>query len=330
MKLLVLNCHEAWVHQLGVLGAELDIVVGLPGRYTRSWDTRMRPLPEGARTLTLAEVNESTAYDVVVNHNITDLLDTKHIRAPKLLVLHETLEGRMAQQGADFDPRDMRAMLNTYLAQVGGHAVAISRSKARSWGVTHMVVQNSADPEQYLEPVGDVESGIRVANHVTSKRVFLAWDFHEAAMHDMPLRIVGHNRDLPGVEAAEDWAHLKRMLASHRFMVHTAEPRFEDGYNMAVLEGMAAGLPILTNRHPTTIVQHGVTGFICDDPAAMRAHARELLADPDLARRLGHNARAYIERNFGPDRFRVEFVRALQEAKKKWARRHGARELVGR
>jgi hypothetical protein len=329
VKLLVLNCHEAWVHQLGVLGAELDIVVGLPGRYTRTWDTRMRPVPPKARLLALSEAR-SAGYDAVINHNITDLLDTKHLDAPKVLVLHETLEGRMAQQGADFEPRDMRAMLNSYLASVGGHAVAISRSKAKSWGVTHTVVQNSADPGQYLEPVGDVACGIRVANHVTSKRVFLAWDFHEAAMRDMPCRLVGHNPDLTGVEAADDWDHLKRMLASHRFMVHTADPRFEDGYNMAVLEGMAAGLPVLANRHPTTIVQHGVTGFVCETPEAMRRHARQLLDDPVLARQLGDNAREYVARHFGPDRFRVEFTRALQEARKKWGRRSGVRETAGR
>ncbi len=328
VKLLVLNCHEAWVHQLGVLGAELDIVVGLPGRYTRTWDTHMRPVPAGARLLALAEVREAR-YDAVITHNITDLLDTKHLDAPKLLVLHETLEGRMAQQGADFDVRDMRAMLNTYLASVGGHAVAISRSKAKSWGVTHMVVQNSADPSHYLDPVGDVASGLRVANHVTSKRVFLAWDFHEEAMRDVPCRLVGHNPELPGVAPADDWEHLKRMLASHRFMVHTADPRYEDGYNMAVLEGMAAGLPILVNRHPTTIVAHGETGYVCDTPAAMRDHARSLLADPALARRLGDNAREYVARHFGPDRFRVEFTRAVQEARKKWGRRAGRRELVG-
>jgi len=31
--LLVFNCHEAWVYQLGVLGYNLDIIVGLKGKY---------------------------------------------------------------------------------------------------------------------------------------------------------------------------------------------------------------------------------------------------------------------------------------------------------
>lgn len=324
VKLLVLNCHEAWIHQLGVLKAQLDIVVGLPGRYTTEWDTRMRPLPDGARTLTLDDaLHAGTVYDAVINHNITDLLDTKAIDAPKLLVLHDTLEGRMAQQGADFDPREMRAMLNSYLASVGGHAIAISRAKARSWGVTHVVVHNSADPEAYLPWVGDVACGLRVANHVISKRAFLAWDFHEEAMAGLPLRLVGHNPGIAGAAPADDWGHLKRMLASHRFLVHTADPRYEDGFNMAVLEAMAAGLPILTNRHPTSLVEHGRTGFVADTPAEMREQAQRLLASEGLARELGENARQFVARHFSPDRFRVEFTRALQEARKKWTRRRG-------
>jgi hypothetical protein len=322
VKLLVLNCHEAWVHQLGVLQAELDIVVGLPGRHIQGWDEQMRPLPAGATTRTLDEVLRSrTRYDCVVTHNIADLLDTRAIDAPKLLVLHDTLEARMDEQRATFDAREMRAMLNTYLAQVGGHAVAISRLKARSWGVTHTVVQNCADSDAYLPHIGDVAAGLRIANHITPRRVFLAWDFHQQALDGLPIQIVGHNPDMPGVAAANDWEHLKRILASHRFLVHTADARYEDGFNMAVLEAMAGGVPVLCNAHPNAIVEHGETGFIAATPAAMREYALRLLGDEQLANQLGANARRYVERHFSPARFRIEFSRALAESRKKWARR---------
>ena len=70
----------------------------------------------------------------------------------------------------------------------------------------------------------------------------------------MPVRFVGHNPDMPGVQAAESWDELKAILAAHRFYIHTAHPDYEDGYNMATLEAMAAGLPVLGNRHPTSPV----------------------------------------------------------------------------
>jgi glycosyltransferase involved in cell wall biosynthesis len=186
-------------------------------------------------------------------------------------------------------------------------------------------VQNSADPEAYPPFNGSIARGLRVANHVTSKRVFLAWDFHEEALAGLPMHLVGHNPDMPGVQAAACWDNLKSTFATHRFLVHTADARYEDGYNMAVLEAMAAGMPVLVNRHPTSIVEHGVTGFVASTPAEMRAHAERLLGDVELARTLGENARRYIARHFGPDRFRVEFGKAIQDAKKKYGRVRRAR-----
>ena len=55
----------------------------------------------------------------------------------------------------------------------------------------------------------------------------------------------------------------------------------------------------------------------------MHAHAERLLADEALAQELGANGKRYIERYFSADRFRVEFGKAIQEARKKWARRRG-------
>ncbi|MGQ0766627.1 MAG: glycosyltransferase family 4 protein [Gemmatimonadota bacterium] len=323
MRLLVLNCHEAWVHQLGALDADLDIVVGLPGRYTERWDTAMRPLPPRSRTITLAEAKSlagGVGWDAVINHNITDLLDTKDIPAPSILVLHETLEGRMAQQNADFDAGEMRDMVRRYCADTGAVSVAITAAKARSWGGAHHIVPNSVDARAYLPWEGTLARGLRVANHITSKKVFLAWDFHREAMEGLPLRIVGHNPDMPGVMAAGDWDDLKSALAVHRFLVHTADPRYEDGYNMAVLEAMAAGMPVITNRHPTTIVRHEETGLVASTPRELRECAERLLADRESARELGRRGQEFVQRFHAPDRFASRFKAVIADARRRFHR----------
>jgi glycosyltransferase involved in cell wall biosynthesis len=135
------------------------------------------------------------------------------------------------------------------------------------------------------------------------------------------MKLIGHNPDMPNVAVAESWDALKKDLATHRFYVHTADARYEDGFNMPMLEAMAAGLPVLTNRHPTTIVEHGRTGYLCDTPDQMRRYALELLSDADLAREMGERAQYMVRTSFSPMRFKVEFTRAIGEAKKKWSRR---------
>lgn len=316
-----MNCHEAWIHQLHVLGAALDIVVGLPGRYTTTWDERMRPLPPHSRLVTLDDVAAAPAgtWDFLIAHNITDLLDLKDLRVPALLVIHEYLEGRLAQQASALPPGEMRQRVAQYLAIRGAHAIGVSAGKAASWGVRGDPVTFFSDPSDYLPARYDTVAGLRVANHVASKRIFLRWDLHEAAFAGLPVTLIGHNPEL-GVAAAENWDALKDAFATHRFYVHTADPRYEDGYNMASIEAMAAGLPVIGNRHPTSPITHGVSGFLSNDAAELRGFAERLLADAALAQRMGAAARETVTRHFSPSRFRLGMRAALDAAGRKYSR----------
>ena len=39
------------------------------------------------------------------------------------------------------------------------------------------------------------------------------------------------------------------------------------GFNLAMLEAMAAELPVIGNRHPSSPIRHGHDGFLADEPA---------------------------------------------------------------
>jgi len=322
MRLLVMNCHEPWIYQLRVLDADLDIVIGLEGRYTTTWDDAMRPQPPRSRLLSLDEVHATPAgaWDCIIAHNVTDLLDLKAIDAPVLLMIHDFLEGRLAQQASTLPAAAMRERLGQYLRLRGAHAVAISSTKATSWGVRGEAVPNFVDPADYGPARFDKPAGLRVANHIWSKRVFLQWDLHEAAFEGLPVTLIGHNPEF-GVDAAAGWDALREELAAHRFFIHTANPRFEDGYNMASLEAMAAGLPVIGNRHPTSPVVHGVSGFLSNDPGELRGYAELLLTDAALARRMGEAACATVADRFTAVRFRHGMTEAIATARRKHARR---------
>jgi len=281
----------------------------------------MRPKPPRSRFISMDEVQPVRAHtwDCVLAHNISDLIDLKGIAAPTLLIIHSTLEGRLAQQDAGVAPAAMRQRLAQYLALRGAHAIGVSRFKAATWGVRGDAVTFFADPHEYLPASYERPVGLRVANHVQSKRVFLNWDLHEAAFTGLPVTLIGHNPEV-GVQAAANWDALKTEFASHRFFIHTADPRFEDGYNMASIEAMAAGLPVIGNRHPTSPIKHGVDGFLSDDPRELRTYAERLLDDVALARRMGAAARATVERHFTATRFRLGMQSAIETARRKFSR----------
>lgn len=320
--LLVFNCHEAWVYQLGRLGYALDIIVGLEGKYNLTWDEQMRPVPPNSRLITLPEaIRSQRRYYCIITHNITDLLDVKFRPEPRLMVIHSTIEGRMLEEKSKVKPERIRQMLQKYLELVGGHVVAGTMLKGKSWGFTEDIVVAGVEPGDYLPYSGQKACGLRICNFIESRKEILLWDFHKKTFNGIPVKLVGHNPDMPGITAAKSWDHLKKMLQTHRFYIHTADPRLEDGYNMASIEAMAAGIPVIGNRHPSSPVEHGVSGFLSDDPDELRKYARMLLDDRDLAVRMGREAQKVVSEHFSVAKFKEAFLQSIETARYKWQNR---------
>jgi len=320
-RLLVFNCHEAWVYQLHLLRRPLDVVVDLPGRHLRGWDSAVRPLPPLARLVSLGDVRASReTYDCILAHNLTDLLDVKTLPGPRLLVIHLTLDGMILEQRAKTERRDFQRATARFLSMSRAHVMAVSLLKGRSWGFTNEedVVPLTADPADYLPWQGDRAAALRIASFVMRRPQTLLWSLHQQAFADVPVTLVGHNPELPGVRPSRDWDELKRILQHHRFYIHTADPNLEDGYNTATLEAMAAGLPVLGNCHPTSPIQHGVNGFLSDDPVELKSYAQQLLADHELARQMGQAAQRTVLEQFSGEAFRTGMLRCIEEAQRLW------------
>ena len=317
-RLLVFNCHEAWVHQLVTLPYDLDIIVGLSGHHHPSWDYHIRPIPPNGQLISLEEAcSGSQAYNAIIAHNPRDLLDIRHRTDPCILVLHLPLSARAALENTQMSWASALAILHEYIQLKGVHVVAVSELKGRSWGYADPIIPFGIDPNAYPDHQGSEARGIRIANFINQRKSFLNWDFHVRTFHDLPITLVGHNPDMNQVSPSRDWNHLKELLKSHRFYIHTADPVMEDGYNMATVEAMAAGLPVLGNNHPSSPVIHGVNGFLSDDPQVLRAYAQTLLADPVLAHVMGQAARKTAVQRFSPRAFRQNMEMAIRMAHEK-------------
>ncbi len=318
-RLLVFNCHEAWVYQLGCLGYDLDIIVGLKGQYKKTWDRQMRPVPPNARLITLEQaLKTDQQYDCIIANNMADLLDVKLLTGPRIIVIHSTIEGRKIEEKSNIEPRQMKNVLRQYLDIVRGHAVAVSLLKGRSWNYTEDIIPFCADPDDYLPFTGQIPKGLRISNFIKNKKTILLWDFQQEALKDLDIKLVGHNPDMPDVNAADSWDHLKKMLQSHRFYIHTADPCLEDGYNMSTIEAMAAGLPVLGNKHPGSPIIHGHSGFLSDDTQELNHYAKMLIKDRNLAVRMGKNAQQTVREHFSVKKFRNAFIKAIETARLKW------------
>jgi glycosyltransferase involved in cell wall biosynthesis len=85
--------------------------------------------------------------------------------------------------------------------------------------------------------------------------------------------------------------NVRNLLSLSEILAH---PSHSEGFSLAVLEAMAAGLPVVATRcgGPEEIVEDGVSGLLVpvESPRELAAALRRLLAEPDAARAMGQAA----------------------------------------
>jgi glycosyltransferase involved in cell wall biosynthesis len=93
---------------------------------------------------------------------------------------------------------------------------------------------------------------------------------------------------------------LRNLYARSRFVVVPLLSSDTDNGVTVILEAMAMGKPVICSRTrgQVDVIQEGVTGLYVPigDAAAMRKAILSLWNEPERARQMGQNARAYVER----------------------------------
>jgi len=90
-----------------------------------------------------------------------------------------------------------------------------------------------------------------------------------------------------------------------------------EGQSNSIMEAMAAGLPVIASDIPPNreLVVDGETGFLVrvGDRAGFQQFAERILADPELARRLGNAGREQMRLHFSIDKMVAAHARVYRE-----------------
>jgi hypothetical protein len=175
-----------------------------------------------------------------------------------------------------------------------------------------VVIEHSVAVDPAVRYTGAREQGITVINEIQRRARIAGYDLFLQARAAVPLTIAGMQSEALGGLGDIHYPELHRQVAEYRFLF---SPMRYTSLPLAVIEAMTIGLPVVAL--PTTelpmVIEHGVSGFLSCELDELIAHMRDLLAHPDLARRMGARAREVALQRFGRERFARDWNRAFAQ-----------------
>ncbi|MFO7974020.1 MAG: glycosyltransferase, partial [Candidatus Hydrogenedentota bacterium] len=92
-------------------------------------------------------------------------------------------------------------------------------------------------------------------------------------------------------------------------------------YNLAMLEAMATGMPVVSLANPTSPLTDGEDGFLSYEAEVLRGHINNLLEDVSLAREIGARGKETVAREFPIELFAEQWRETILSAAERGSRR---------
>ncbi|MBT4504672.1 MAG: glycosyltransferase family 4 protein, partial [Gemmatimonadetes bacterium] len=295
--MLVLNWHEPYICLYAAMGHQFDVAPP-PQNPGKRWNQGFRPLPDNVTEISWESAEEGARagrYDLFIGLTLQDVHTGQEWDLPRLFVMLNMIGTDAGLDGAEKEAYVER--LRPFFREVD--ISFISEKKRRNWGWEAPVVVSGIDPGDYGGFTGEDARVLRVGNMLKERDHMQGFGIQEEILGgDIPSAIVGVNPTIPESHASESWEDLKEQYQQNRVLLCTLTNGHEDGYNLAILEAMATGMPVVSIANSSSPIIDGYNGFISDDYDYLREKLRLLLADRELAAELGCNARQTVVEKF--------------------------------
>jgi len=300
LKILTFNWHEGYIHLLAKTGHQFDVTEVTKGGYY-GWMNEFRPVPPNCRLISEAEAEahlKAGRYDRVICHNIDDLTVVHQYPIPKILIFHNKLS--QSTVGVTEDVRNQfRKKLDHFIQLLDDLTlVFISPMKRHDWGLKGEIILPGIDPAEYGGYEGNIEKALSIGNDITDYTI----NYYNDKLSGVPFTILGDNPNIALSHLPSSWKEYKSFLRSYRAYMNIME-KDDDGYNLAMLEAMSTGMPVVARANPTSPIIDGVHGFLSESSEYLKENLQELLKNRPLAIRLGRQGRDMVHEKFSLEKF---------------------------
>ena len=159
---------------------------------------------------------------------------------------------------------------------------------------------------------GELERGIVVINNIERRGRRLGLDIFLEVQKHVPIDLVGMGAERLGLGEVLH-PELPEFLSRYRFFFNPI--RFTS-LGLAVCEAMTMGIPVvgLATTELASVIKNGKTGIIHTNINYLIAEMKDLLSNPDKAKRIGAAGQAMAKKRFDIQRFNTDWLRVFKQA----------------
>jgi glycosyltransferase involved in cell wall biosynthesis len=183
--------------------------------------------------------------------------------------------------------------------------VFISPDTVKEWGWTEensRVILHGMDSELFRpkEIKNKQPHILSIANDFANRDLLLGFSTWKEVVKDLPIKLYGETEGLS--RPAKDVSELISFYQEATCFLSTT---ILSPLPSVVLESMCCGLPVIStdNNLLSTVIDHGVNGFLSNSPKELRKYCKLLLNDRQLAEKMGKAARQTIIEKFSLKKF---------------------------
>lgn len=317
LNILTFVTHERFEPMLAKTGHNFW---SLSGDIIRTWNHKIAPPPSNYNIIPIvkgtSQIPSYLDFDLILSQNkfgqfqmareIVRLFALPHIH------IEHTLPGDTWDKFNMADIAKMRADHNVFLTEYGKNA----------WHgePDDPVINNSTDVEVF-KPTGAERQPIvlSIVNDWIKRDMFCGYTLWKEIVSKpqihFPVKVLG---DTPGLsQPAKSIEELVEAYSSCSVFLNTT---LLSTFPTVLLEAMACECPVVSTATcgiDKCIVEHGVTGFVSNDPIELREYCKMLLSDKILAKKMGQAARRRVIEKFGMSIFLDKWQTAFQETLKR-------------
>ncbi len=290
-NILTFNTHERYQTQLAKTGHNFYAFNFKGGK---DWFSEHAPMPENYYQLPENSLYPGVGLDfILVNSKFGQYQTAAQVNQTLQLptiVLEHTLPHLNWPESQTDRFRKMTGDVNVFITEY-------SKNK---WGIPGEVIYHSVDTELF-KPAGERKNQVlTVAHDFINRDYALNYQGWDRITSGLPRVVVGNTEGLSKAPESVD-----ELVKTYQESLIYINPSTLSPVPTSMLEAMACGCAVVTTEtcEMPNFIKHGENGFMSNDEGELRGYIEKLLADPELADKMGQAARETIKEKFSEERF---------------------------